>query len=206
MEILLLPMILAARRYGEDGTAWIQLLVFIIVGVFVLLRNVMRARSAKQGNALQQGGKGVGQPTARRREMARPVEEQRGISQLGARSSDWLKKYIEQALQAEQAMVTPGPAAGAPKVQQKKPVELPIVGPAGPRQMTSRLQEASTVKTVDGYISKADAKTAPVEVMYLSELLDEYGDTDKLRRAILHYEILGRPLALRETSRDIIGL
>jgi hypothetical protein len=177
MEMLLLPLIVAARRYSEDGAEWVQLLVFIIVGVFVLLRNVMRARSAKKGDAESRcigSGKAVGRPT------------------------DRLKKYIEQARQAEQATVTPGPAAGVPKVQQKKPVELPIVGPAGPRQMTSRLQEASTVKTVDRYIGKTDAETAPVSPdVSGSELLDEYGDTDKLRRAILHYEILGRPLALR---------
>jgi hypothetical protein len=72
--------------------------------------------------------------------------------------------------------------------------------------MTSRLQEASTVKTVDRYIGKTDAKTAPVSPdVSGSELLDEYGDTDRLRRAILHYEILGRPLALRRPGEDAVG-
>ena len=52
-------------------------------------------------------------------------------------------------------------------------------------------------------------KRMPAEVagsMYLSELLSDYEDPEDLKRAILHYEILGKPLALRDPSRVIIGL
>jgi hypothetical protein len=38
------------------------------------------------------------------------------------------------------------------------------------------------------------------------EPLLDYDDTDELKRAILHYEILGRPLSLRGPSEQIIGL
>jgi hypothetical protein len=44
----------------------------------------------------------------------------------------------------------------------------------------------------------------PVEIpqaKYLSEILSDYDDTEKLRRAILHYEILSKPLSLREQER-----
>jgi hypothetical protein len=41
---------------------------------------------------------------------------------------------------------------------------------------------------------------------YLPEILSDYADPDELRRAILHYEILGRPLSLRDPSGRIIGL
>jgi hypothetical protein len=33
---------------------------------------------------------------------------------------------------------------------------------------------------------------------YLTELAEQYTEPDGLRKAILHYEILGTPLALRE--------
>jgi hypothetical protein len=36
------------------------------------------------------------------------------------------------------------------------------------------------------------------ESEYLSELLTDYADPDELRKAILHYEILGKPLSLRD--------
>jgi hypothetical protein len=45
---------------------------------------------------------------------------------------------------------------------------------------------------------------APAEIpqtKYLSGILSDYDDTEKLRRAILHYEILGKPLSLREQER-----
>jgi hypothetical protein len=41
--------------------------------------------------------------------------------------------------------------------------------------------------------------------MYLSEVLADYENSEELKRAILHYEILGKPLALRDPSRVIIG-
>jgi hypothetical protein len=37
------------------------------------------------------------------------------------------------------------------------------------------------------------------ESSYLSEVLFDYEDPDELKRAILYYEILGKPLALRDT-------
>jgi hypothetical protein len=38
------------------------------------------------------------------------------------------------------------------------------------------------------------------------ELLLDYADPEELRRAILHYEILGKPLSMRGPSEQIIGL
>lgn len=38
------------------------------------------------------------------------------------------------------------------------------------------------------------------------ELLLDYADPDELRRAILHYEILGQPLAVRDPSQRTAGL
>lgn len=44
------------------------------------------------------------------------------------------------------------------------------------------------------------------EAEHLPEILSDYAEPDELRRAILHYEILGRPLSLRDPSGRIIGL
>ena len=44
------------------------------------------------------------------------------------------------------------------------------------------------------------------QAKYLSEILSDYDDPEKLRRAILHYEILGKPISLREPAEHIIGL
>jgi hypothetical protein len=51
-------------------------------------------------------------------------------------------------------------------------------------------------------IEKLEDKRVPIPTQvtpseYLSELLLDYSDPEELRRAILHYEILGKPLSLR---------
>jgi hypothetical protein len=38
------------------------------------------------------------------------------------------------------------------------------------------------------------------QTKYLSEILSDYEDPEKLRRAILHYEILGKPMSLRKPT------
>jgi hypothetical protein len=40
----------------------------------------------------------------------------------------------------------------------------------------------------------------------VSRPMFEYADSEELTRAILHYEILGRPLSVRDPSQRIIGL
>jgi hypothetical protein len=78
------------------------------------------------------------------------------------------------------------------------------------------LQELDTdIQTLPKFKSKAvvglpgKRKGMPAEVvetMYLSDVVADYEDPEELKKAILHYEILGRPIALRDSSRDIIGL
>jgi hypothetical protein len=48
----------------------------------------------------------------------------------------------------------------------------------------------SSVKTIES-VSEDD---------YFSETLLDYADPEELRKAILHYEILGKPLSLRGQS------
>jgi hypothetical protein len=62
----------------------------------------------------------------------------------------------------------------------------------------------ATVKKSEVMRVAAPAETPLAK--YLSEILSDYEDPEKLRRAILHYEILGKPLSLREPGEHIIGL
>jgi hypothetical protein len=51
------------------------------------------------------------------------------------------------------------------------------------------------------------AQHTPVqqETPYLAGILSAYSDPEQLRTAILHYEILGKPLSLRDPSSHLIG-
>jgi hypothetical protein len=63
------------------------------------------------------------------------------------------------------------------------------------------------VKTVKGLQDRRVSESEQLpESAYLSEILTDYADPDELRRAILHYEILGKPLSLREPAEGGIGL
>jgi hypothetical protein len=56
-----------------------------------------------------------------------------------------------------------------------------------------------TGTTIEGPADKRVADTAETpQAQHLPELLQDYADPDNLRRAILHYEILGKPLSLRD--------
>jgi len=63
-----------------------------------------------------------------------------------------------------------------------------------------------TGKTVEGLVGKRKGMAEVPESKYLSEVLADFTDPEDLRMAILHYEILGRPLSLRGPSGQIIGL
>ena len=53
-------------------------------------------------------------------------------------------------------------------------------------------------------VSEITATEIP-QAEYLSDILSDYEDPEKLRRAILHYEILGKPISLRGPSEQFCG-
>jgi len=63
-----------------------------------------------------------------------------------------------------------------------------------------------TTKAVERLVGKRKGMAEVPESKYLSEVLADFTDPEDLRMAILHYEILGRPLSLRDPSGQIIGL
>jgi len=90
----------------------------------------------------------------------------------------------------------PTPALGlpeAPKVSLELP-EVPTVIEEPPEYITEPVQGLK-----DKYAHISAEK--PVTELALQPLLDlDYADPDELRRAILHYEILGKPLSLRQRA------
>ena len=86
--------------------------------------------------------------------------------------------------------------------------ELPELSVQGP-QLESGIEELSeytskTLKKLQGKRLGIGAKEPKAKDV--SEPVLDYADRDELTRAILHYEILGRPLSMRGPSERIIGL
>jgi len=104
------------------------------------------------------------------------------------------------------------------RLQTIKPLAEPKLGIPTP-QLKPELQELPefetkieelpelTSKAIKGLETRRGVIPAEMaEVEHLPEILSDYADPEELRRAILHYEILGRPLSLRDPSGRIIGL
>ena len=100
------------------------------------------------------------------------------------------RRFAAEAEQAFQAQTTK-PAPSRPKPMPKRPSGPKV--PAAPQP----LAEPVLPMTKHSEDRRAPAKkVAPRQ--QLSDLLSDYRDPAKLRRAILHYEILGPPLSLRD--------
>jgi hypothetical protein len=66
------------------------------------------------------------------------------------------------------------------------------------------LPELELATLPSAVLLEEDAPTQE-EAAYLPGILSAYADPEQLRTAILHYEILGKPLSLRDPSAHIIG-
>ena len=147
-----------------------------------------------QGEASRQSGQARPAGPAARARYGRPEAPQRprrvGRPDAAARKPSARPKPM------------PTPALGLP--------EAPEVSPEMPEVQTGieELPEYIT-EPVEGLKDKYAHISAekPAAESALQSLLDlDYADPDELRTAILHYEILGRPLSLREAGGGVIGL
>jgi hypothetical protein len=215
MKDLLAQAVLIARtRRGEDA-GWMQLLVIVVLAVFYVLRNVAKAKSnkAKQADREQLTPKPGRKPPEEAKDSAKlTFQDLRRLAgyppqKPGPRTrvQPLSRKMVRPQPIAQKVTPEPKPAAQIPTLE---PLEESKLGLAEAQiqpdfqelpDLTSKAVRKLGAKRVDIAAETPDAK-------HLTEILLDYADPDELRRAILHYEILGKPLSLREQSGRIIGL
>lgn len=190
-------LILAARNRDDDG-GWMQILVFLMVAVFYAVGGIIKAATNKAEPKKQ--GK---QPP--RKPVHKP---QRSKDTQMPKQKPWHPEKPKPA-----PIGQPKPLAVKPQV---RPVSRKVTRPQPSAKLKRPTETKETVKfsaieqkSKLGKTSEADAKIAATakipepKTEHLSEILSDYEDPGKLRRAILHYEILGKPIALREPSGQI---
>ena len=211
-------MIFIARSRDPDG--WMNILVLVIIAAVYGLGVIIKAKGKKsQGQTEEElgrkparkpatGGRGVLEQFFNElRSLAEPTQgrESRPAGQPApkkiTRPQPVVRKYAAEAkrLLAKHKLSIQAPQV-RPDFEELQEIETSLEAPP---EFTS--------KTVKGLVSKrkdmAEVPEAEVpESEYLSEVLLDYADPGELRTAILHYEILGRPLSLRDPSGQIIGL
>jgi len=210
MNYFVAQIILAARRRDTEG--WMQILVFVVLIVFYALGSIVKAKSRKLEEDSDEEITG--------RPPHRPPERMKGLQKqprrpAGAPVGPALpREYEPQRQPIRRKVVRPQPAVERPLTEKQPPLErpwempemleLPLLGP----QVQHGIKELPefTTETIEELEAKSlgFAAQKPVVEDVSSPVLD-YADADELTRAILHYEILGKPLSLRGPSEQIIG-
>jgi hypothetical protein len=195
----LAQLVLAARNSYEKDTGWMQILGFVILAIFYAVGSIVKARANKTAPK--------GKEQIPRKPARKPPESTIDLQML--------KQFFGLPEEAESS-TQPSPEASKPLVRAKRPVVARQVAmpsafsetsPLG-GQVQPKLEKVTAGVAAPAEIPRANAtlRSTLRSTRYLSEILSDYDDTEKLRRAILHYEILGKPLSLRDPSEHIIGL
>lgn len=206
--------VLAARRSNDRDGGWIQILVFVILAIFYAVGSIVKAKANK--TALKEE-KQIPRKPARKppRRPTGPIPRGQRRLQVAKPQVQPPRRKVARPATARSAVTSPQPtgrrlptkAEEAIKLAPLEPLEVSEVAVLEP-QVQPKLGEipeftTETVKKPEGKRVAMPVEKQPAK--YLSEILSDYDDPEKLRRAILHYEILGKPISLREPSEHIGG-
>ena len=222
MNYSLAQIILAAR--SRDPGDWMNILVLVLVAAVYGLATILKAKKGKKSQEQAEEEltrKPARKPAAGSRGVLEEFfrEIQRAVDPTQERES----RPADQPAPKKIARPQPVPtvrkyAAEAKQVSRpkhKRPgLELSIPAPQVQPdfeefpELQTGIEDLPeyTSKTVEGLLGKRKGMAEIPESKYLSEVLADFTDPEDLRMAILHYEILGRPLSLRDPSGQIIGL
>jgi hypothetical protein len=193
MNDLVTQIVCGARWPDFQDNGWVQLLVFVILAVIYALGNIVTAKKGKAGEGAQEPAKGgfgqAGfQPVAKGRPGKRQITE-------GPRIPHTPRTGHIVTVQPVSATRTADKSDSRPEVAEVQPA---------PISMGKQIIELAA-KTVSVENTGIPILTEVARSERLVEILSDYADPEKVRKVILHYEILGKPLSLRESPENIIG-
>ena len=206
MSELLSQIILAGR--SDDAEGYMNILIVVVLAVFWAIGGIIKAKAKKPGAPDEQlPGKPAHKPPLHSREareqmlrqLQRPADSAQGqrqqphpaAQQPRMRFADLQAAVRKFAVEAEQAFQ---PQSGK-KTPELKPVLTEPQKPPKAAEYTEPI--GKTVKKMQDKLVSQPVQMPESE--YLSDLLADYADPEELRRAILHYEILGKPLSMRDS-------
>ena len=187
MSNLLAQLVLARR--SPEGDGWMNILVVVVMAVIWMVGAIVKSTKTKSGEKQPPSRKPPAHSRGVQQQMPGRAQRPAGPSLRPGQALDAPKRRTmlsdlreaarKFATEAEQAFQV---QTATPKLEaEATPHIAPVIEPA--KTLTAR---------------QATAASEMLETQHLSDLLSDYADPDKLRRAILHYEILGPPLSLRD--------
>ena len=176
--------IVLASRKGDFGD-WANILFVLALAVFWVLGGIIKARTGGKGEP-EDEEQLPGEPARR------PPERARGLQRQTFGPVQQQREYRPVAQQPRSKIGRGRPAVPKYAAKTEKGVRLrPLEVPQAPKLLLSMPSMRPEQKEVRQPVSK------PV----VERLLDP-DDPDKLKRAILHYEILGKPVSLRSPAEQ----
>ena len=179
---------------GEDG-GWMQLLVFVVVGVLYALGGIIKARKRKGGVAAEDESPDEPASPEPQREPLRAIGRPKQPQGSTVPRKSVLQTFVEEITRAAQLEVQaprpqkPPPVARTPRMETQV-VELP------------RKPRGEVIAAIQPKPLAVEAKQE-AQAGYLPVITPELASTDDLARAVLDYEIFGKPLSLRDPAEDI---
>ena len=217
MDEIFSQIILLARR--SRGTKdWGNILFIVFLAIFWAIGGILKAK--KNAQEKKAGEQGLGPKPGVKPAESTKAKPKGPFQQIRAAIEAELQKQRElqqqAAQQARSKVVRPKPAVRKVAIKPERTARIPAVERVTKTGLPSPTAEVEpkieilpelTNKTIKKFSDKQKAVAGQLpRSKYLSEILSDYSDADDLKRAILHYEILGRPLSLRDPSGRIIGL
>ena len=206
--------ILAARRRSPKG--WGNILFIVFIAIFWAISAIVKLK-AKKAEEEKEGEEQLSlKPGAKPPEGTNALPKGPFQKIRLAIETELQKQRQLQEQQAQRKLARPQPAAQKVAIKTEPAARIPALEPVEEAKLTRPIAQVQTkFQEMPDFTSKTVQKLkdkridAPSEIpasKHLSEILLDYSDPDELKRAILHYEILGRPLSLRGPSQHIIGL
>jgi hypothetical protein len=205
MTELLAQIILAGR--SDDAEGWMNILIVVVLAVFWAIGGIVKAKAKKTGAPDEQlPGKPARKPPLHSREareqmlrqLQRPADSAQGQRQQPHPSAQQPRMKFADLQAAVRKFAVEAEQNFQPQSDKKTSELKPVLTePQNPPKAAEYTEPIG--KTVKGLQDKRASEPAQIlKSEYLSELLTDYADPEELRRAILHYEILGKPLSLRD--------
>ncbi len=183
-----------------------NILVVVVMAAIWVVGSIIKAAKEKSGDQQPPSrkppphGRGVQRQTPARTQRpagpakhsgqpAGPLQKRTTLADLRAAA----RKFAAQAEQAFQPQ-PPDPAT-EPSMPAAQAAAHPETAPALETSVEPVIE--SIVAPIKGLDDKQAAAKLP-QTKQLSDLLADYADPERLRKAILHYEILGPPVSLRD--------
>jgi hypothetical protein len=190
-----------------------QILVFVILTVFYAVGSIVKAKANK--TALKEKKQIPPEPVSKAPESTidlQMLKQLFGLPEKPAPISQTRPQVTKPQAAKPQAQPTrrrvarpsslklrrTSPATARSAVTSPQPAGMAMLEPQMAKSQVAMPQVQPKLEKVPGLAIEAAAPTEIPQIKYLSEILSDYDDPEKLRRAILHYEILGKPISLRE--------